>query len=264
MHVERETKLTAPAGFAVPDLLGVKRDLFVPIFAIGRVPGWTVQVMEQLEQFRPYLTGAVLNGTAGEHDDVHLQLFADSAKDVIIFLLDRDVNIEISETPHFKGARHDPVETVSFHWRKQQVHAELYELNDQRGALKPRADGRPQRAGVLGDDARTELDDVAGHRVGAGYPGSSSNTIPAICCDWLKKTVASTATVTTASTMTTIGYDSGSPDCPSRASAFSPARRSANRPIEGRAQSRSYSGVSTRFGRHSSARHERRSMRDAT
>jgi citrate synthase len=31
-------------------LLGVKRDLFVPIFAIGRVPGWVVQVLEQLER----------------------------------------------------------------------------------------------------------------------------------------------------------------------------------------------------------------------
>lgn len=30
-------------------LLGVPRDLFVPIFAIGRLPGWTVQVLEQLE-----------------------------------------------------------------------------------------------------------------------------------------------------------------------------------------------------------------------
>lgn len=30
-------------------LLGIKRDLFVPIFAIGRVPGWVVQVLEQLE-----------------------------------------------------------------------------------------------------------------------------------------------------------------------------------------------------------------------
>ncbi len=30
-------------------LLGIKRDLFVPIFAIGRVPGWVVQVIEQLE-----------------------------------------------------------------------------------------------------------------------------------------------------------------------------------------------------------------------
>jgi citrate synthase len=30
-------------------LLGIQRDLFVPIFAIGRVPGWVVQVMEQQE-----------------------------------------------------------------------------------------------------------------------------------------------------------------------------------------------------------------------
>jgi citrate synthase len=30
-------------------LLGVPRDLFVPIFAIGRMPGWAVQVLEQLD-----------------------------------------------------------------------------------------------------------------------------------------------------------------------------------------------------------------------
>jgi citrate synthase len=30
-------------------LLGIPRDLFVPIFAVGRVPGWVVQVLEQLE-----------------------------------------------------------------------------------------------------------------------------------------------------------------------------------------------------------------------
>ena len=29
-------------------LLGIKRDLFVPIFAVGRVPGWVVQVLEQM------------------------------------------------------------------------------------------------------------------------------------------------------------------------------------------------------------------------
>jgi citrate synthase len=30
-------------------LLGIPRDLFVPIFAVGRVPGWVVQVLEQME-----------------------------------------------------------------------------------------------------------------------------------------------------------------------------------------------------------------------
>ncbi|HEY0061027.1 MAG TPA: hypothetical protein VGC21_02835 [Telluria sp.] len=109
-----------------------------------------LQVMDALAEFKPYLTGPVLNGTAGEHDDIHLQLFADSAKEVQIFLLGKNVEIDISETPHFKGARHDPVETVSFLWHKEGVHAELYELHDLRGALKARADGRPQRVDAAG------------------------------------------------------------------------------------------------------------------
>jgi len=117
---------------------------------LRRLRETALQVMDALGDFRPYLTGAVLNGTAGEHDDIHLQLFADSAKEVEIFLLNRNVNIEISETPHFKGARHEPVETVSFLWHKEAVHAELYDFHDLRGALKPRADGRLQRVDAAG------------------------------------------------------------------------------------------------------------------
>jgi len=30
-------------------LLGIKRDLFVPIFAVGRIPGWVVQALEQMD-----------------------------------------------------------------------------------------------------------------------------------------------------------------------------------------------------------------------
>ncbi len=105
-----------------------------------------LEVMDALADFSPYLSGAVLHGTAGEHDEIHLQLFAESTKDVHIFLLNRNVNIEISETPHFKGGRYDPVETVSFLWKNEGVHVALYDLNDLRGALRQRADGRPQRA----------------------------------------------------------------------------------------------------------------------
>ncbi|HXZ50184.1 MAG TPA: citrate/2-methylcitrate synthase [Usitatibacter sp.] len=45
-------------------LNGIPPDLFVPIFAVGRVPGWTVQVMEQMESnilIRPL---ALYNGPA--------------------------------------------------------------------------------------------------------------------------------------------------------------------------------------------------------
>jgi hypothetical protein len=106
-----------------------------------------VDVMDGLAAFNPFLTGAVLNGTAGPHDDIRLQLFADSAKEVEIFLLNRNLQIDISESPHFKGPRHPPVETVSFLWHKEGVHAELYELDDLRGAVKARGD-RVQRADI--------------------------------------------------------------------------------------------------------------------
>jgi hypothetical protein len=105
-----------------------------------------LQVMDALQQFRPFLTGAVLNGTAGPHDDIHLQLFTDSAKDVEIFLLNKNVQIDISETAHFKGPRYDAVETVSFLWHGEGVHAALYQPDDLRGALKARPDGKPVRA----------------------------------------------------------------------------------------------------------------------
>jgi citrate synthase len=39
-------------------LLGIPEDLFVPIFAIGRVPGWCISILEQLDNnllIRPLL-----------------------------------------------------------------------------------------------------------------------------------------------------------------------------------------------------------------
>jgi hypothetical protein len=115
-----------------------------------RLRSTALQVMEMLERFNPFLCGAVLNGSAGPHDDIHLQLFADSAKEVEIFLLNKNLGIEISEAPHFKGPRFGAVERVSFLWHKEGVHAELYEIDDLRGAVKTRGDGRLMRADLAG------------------------------------------------------------------------------------------------------------------
>jgi hypothetical protein len=149
LGVDRPSPNYLPDNIQVEDEVRRYQTLFQGPAQAARVKHMrsaALDVMELLAEFRPYLTGPVLNGTAGEHDEIHLQLFADSAKEVQIWLLNRNINIEISETPHFKGGRHDPVETVSFMWQKEMVHAELYEMNDLRGALKPRADGRLQRA----------------------------------------------------------------------------------------------------------------------
>ena len=109
-----------------------------------------LQVMEALQQFHPLLSGPVLNGTAGPHDEIYLQLFAESAKDIHIFLLNKNVVLDMSETPHFKGPRYDAVETASFLWKNEGVHAAMYELDDMRGALKPKADGKVVRTDIAG------------------------------------------------------------------------------------------------------------------
>lgn len=47
--------------------------------------------MQLLQDFRPYLTGAVLDGTAGRYASVEIEAFPESAKDVEIFLLNRNI-----------------------------------------------------------------------------------------------------------------------------------------------------------------------------
>lgn len=96
-----------------------------------------LELMERLEAFGPYLTGAVLNGTAGEHSDIHLHLFADSPKDVALFLLNARIDYEVSESPHFRYPDRS-VETLSFMWKQEGVHLTVYDRDDLRsGSRKP-------------------------------------------------------------------------------------------------------------------------------
>ncbi len=106
-----------------------------------------VRMMAELAPFQPHLTGAVLNGTAGAHSDIHLQLFTESVKDVEIYLLNKNIDFEVSESSHFKG-RSDPVETLSFIWQQEGIHLALYETDDLRGAIKKSSSGRQERADI--------------------------------------------------------------------------------------------------------------------
>jgi hypothetical protein len=56
-----------------------------------------LDLLELLAPFNPYLTGSVLDGTAGEHSRIDILLFADSAKEVEIFLLNRGIDVEHAE-----------------------------------------------------------------------------------------------------------------------------------------------------------------------
>lgn len=56
-----------------------------------------LSVMRLLERFNPYLTGPVLDGTAGRYAETDIQLFADSLKDVEIFLLNQQIPYSMQE-----------------------------------------------------------------------------------------------------------------------------------------------------------------------
>lgn len=133
--------------------------------------------MEELAPFRPYLAGAVLNGTASQHSDIHLQAFCDSPKDVAVYLLNAGIDFDTVETPHLSGR--GEVETLSFLWRGQWpqmretrtlageiraelgspvgIHIALYDADDIRRLRRLDASGRPNRA--TRDDVLALLDE---------------------------------------------------------------------------------------------------------
>lgn len=59
-----------------------------------------LEAMEFLADFRPYLTGRVLDGTAGRYAEIEIEVFADSTKDVEIFLLSNDISYELAQNRH--------------------------------------------------------------------------------------------------------------------------------------------------------------------
>ena len=64
---------------------------------LAALRGVAAETMQTLHEFDPHLIGAVLNGTATEHSDIHLQLFVDSAKDVELRLINLGVEFDVDD-----------------------------------------------------------------------------------------------------------------------------------------------------------------------
>jgi len=97
-----------------------------------------LELLEQLAPFRPWLTGSVLEGTAGEHSAIDILLFADSAKEVEIFLLNRGIPFTPAEPRHDKAEAVLIVDTPA-----ADANLVIFPAACERIALKYR-DGRPR------------------------------------------------------------------------------------------------------------------------
>lgn len=106
--------------------------------------------MQLFEQFNPHITGSVLEGTAGKNSQTDIHLFADSAKEVEIFLLNHQIPFESSEKTYRVSDRPSkdkkdrlrktvPTYTLETEYGLQKL--SVFEYDDLRVATKRTADG---------------------------------------------------------------------------------------------------------------------------
>ena len=116
---------------------------------IGELRRIALDAMQALEQFSPYLTGPVLKGIAGPYAEIDLQLFPDSAKDVEIFLLDRNLAFSTQEGRRYSGDRSRAVSLISLVWQGVPLRLAVFDPRDERLALKTSQAGKViERAGI--------------------------------------------------------------------------------------------------------------------
>lgn len=140
-----------PANDEVEGELRAYRALYQPEHSqrIAELRRIALDAMRALERFSPYLTGAVLRGTAGPYAEIELQLFPESAKEVDIFLLERRMAYTTHEGRRFSGDRAHAMSVLSLTWQDAALKLSVFDPRDERLALKTSQAGRVmERAGI--------------------------------------------------------------------------------------------------------------------
>src|SRR5688572_2145832 len=105
-----------------------------------------LSAMQLLSDFEPRLVGAVLSGTATEHNDIQLHLFADRAESIAFRLMDLGIDHEVVERRVRYGAdRVVAYPGVHFAFEDQVVDATVFPLDGIRQAPVSPVDGKPMR-----------------------------------------------------------------------------------------------------------------------
>jgi hypothetical protein len=103
-----------------------------------------IEYMERLADFDPHLTGPVLNGTAGRHAAINLQLFTDQQKDVEFLLMGLETPYQAAELRAAEApARVYPRFIIDD--PRASVEVVVYPSADLRSMKRLQADGNPRR-----------------------------------------------------------------------------------------------------------------------
>jgi hypothetical protein len=111
-----------------------------------------LRAMKFLARFKPRLVGPVLSGTADENSEVCLHLFAQTAEDVAIFLLENGIEHEACERKLRMGAA-ETVRMPAFRFLADGRPVELVVFPDSGRRHPPLSpiDGRPMRRANLAE-----------------------------------------------------------------------------------------------------------------
>ncbi len=103
-----------------------------------------IEYMENLAAFDPHLTGSVLNGTAGPHADINLQLFTDDQKEVEFHLMRLNRPYQTGEMrPNDATGRSYPRFLIDD--ARAPVDLVVYPAAELRNMKRLQADGNPRR-----------------------------------------------------------------------------------------------------------------------
>ena len=107
--------------------------------------------MGVFEAFQPRLVGSVLSGTAGEHSDVNLHLFTDSADEVGLFLMQEGIPFETGERWLRPDSTAPPQAFPTYRFMAGEVAMDLtvFPLVGIRQAPRSPVDGRPMQRASL-------------------------------------------------------------------------------------------------------------------
>lgn len=147
-------QLGAPDSTSLPtneEIEAALRD-YLDVYQADAQPARLQQLRQQalaamrwMAAFRPYLTGPVLDGTAGPHSPIRLQLYTDSAKDVEIFLLNSGNAFDHAPLAAGRDAREA---AFSLDWRGALLCLDVYSLTQERNHPKGRGAQRARTADV--------------------------------------------------------------------------------------------------------------------
>lgn len=118
---------------------------------VRRLREVALEAMRFFARFSPRLVGSVLNGTATEHSDVNLHLFADTPEEVAIFLMDNQVPFETADRRLRVGREaYETFPVFRFLAGETVVDATVFTPQGMREAPRSRIDGQPmQRANLV-------------------------------------------------------------------------------------------------------------------